>query len=105
MKAYRFQRESRMGTGGEWIEVILSAVFWGGGMLLWDFWRESDERMKQVLSWSNLLSLALLGLTFGIGTTFRWRAIRWPLILVVVATFVCGAVFARLGTRKHSSYL
>jgi hypothetical protein len=33
MKAYRFGSEGRMGTGGQWIEVILSAVFWGGGTL------------------------------------------------------------------------
>ena len=44
-----------MGTGGEWVEAILSAVFWGGAMLLWDLWSGSDERMKRVLSWSSLL--------------------------------------------------
>ena len=92
-----------MGTGGEWVEAILSAVFWGGAMLLWDLWSGSDERMKRVLSSSSLLSLALLSLTFGIATTFRWKAFRWPLILVVVVTFVCGAFFARLAARKHSS--
>jgi hypothetical protein len=36
MKAYRFRSEGRMGTGGGWIEVIRSAVFWGGGMLWFD---------------------------------------------------------------------
>lgn len=83
MKAYRFERESRMGTGGEWVEVILSAVFLGGGMLLWDLWRGNDERMKQALSLSNLLGVALLSLTFGVATTLsvrtrnRYPALHW----------------------------
>ena len=92
-----------MGTGGEWVEAILSAVFWGGAMLLWDLRIGSDERKKQALSSSSLLSLALISLVFGITTTFRWKAFRWPLILVVVVTVVCGVVFARLTARTPRS--
>jgi hypothetical protein len=97
MKAYRFERESRMGTGGEWVEAILSGVFWGGAMLLWDLWSGSGERMKQVLSSSSLLGLALLSLTFGIATTFRWKAFRWPLILVVSCYLCLRRSFREIG--------
>jgi hypothetical protein len=92
-----------MGTASDWTSAVFAGMFWAGTMLLWDFWRESDEHLKQVLSLANVLSLALLGLAFGIGTTFRRKAFHWPLILIVVVTFVCGVVFARLAKRKRGS--
>ena len=74
-----------MVTGGKGrVEAILSAVFWKNATPLWDLWSGSDERMKRVLSSSSLFpALPCVAHAFAIATTFRRKAFRWPLILVV----------------------
>jgi hypothetical protein len=85
----------------------MSAVFWGMfwavGMLLWETLSRSDKRIKPILSLENVLAWAFFGLFFGLGTTFRWKAFHWPLILFIIATFVGGGFFASLAKRKLSS--
>jgi hypothetical protein len=91
-----------MGTASDWMWVAFYDLFWGGGMLVWETLRKSDENIRPALSLADVLSWALLGLGFGIGTTFHWKAFHWPLVLFLVVAFVVGGVFARLGRRKLS---
>ena len=76
-----------MGTAGDWMSAAFWGMFWAGGMM----------------SLADVLSLIFGGLGFGLGTTFRWRAFHWPLVLFMVATFAGCAVFARMSRRKVRS--
>ena len=72
-----------MGTGGEWIEVILSAVVWGGGMLLFDSVTGKSDEARPHSQWANILALTLTSLLVGLGTTFGLRRLlQFPLLLV-----------------------
>jgi len=89
-----------MGTLSEWMWVAFSAVFWGGWMLLWGTrWTEIEPGR----SFFYVFGLALCSLEFGVGVTFHWQAFHWPLLFLTVASFVTGAVLARLARRKVSS--
>lgn len=79
-----------MGSFLDWLEVILSALFWGGGMLAW----ESHERKSINFEPALVLGWALSGLSFGLVVTFKWDAARWPLVLVSSAGYL-GAVILR----------
>ena len=92
-----------MGTASEWKSVALSALFWGGWMLLWDFPRRSDAHSKPGLSFLSVLGLAFASLGFGLMATFQWRAFRRPLILLSVASLVGATVLSRWARRKVSS--
>ncbi len=88
-----------MGTERDWMSVAFFAIFWGGGMLVWEALRKSDAHIKPALVFMDVLSWTLAGLCYGIGVTFRWQAFHWPLILLTVATFV-GGVFAAISARQ-----
>lgn len=91
-----------MATASDWVSVAFWGLFWGGGMLVWETLRRNDENIKPTLTLADVLSWTLLGLGFGIGTTFHWKAFHWPLILFIVIAFVGGGIFARLAHRKLS---
>jgi hypothetical protein len=92
-----------MGTANDWIVVACAAIFWGGFMLLWESLNRSDEHIKPAVSLVDVLLWAVAGLGFGIGTTFRWRAFHWPLILPMTATLAAFFILARLVRRKVRS--
>jgi len=92
-----------MGTASESMSVALSALFWCGWMLLWDFPRRSEAHIKPGLSFLSVLGLAFAGLGFGRMATFHWRAFRWPLIFLSVASLVGATVLSRWARRKISS--
>ena len=61
-----------MGTVSEWMEVLLVGGLWGAFMLLfsgsgWATEIKFKWRIEDILFW------ALMGLWFGIVTTFHWR--------------------------------
>jgi hypothetical protein len=94
-----------MGTANDW----MSAAFWGmfsaGGMLLWEVLTRSDKHIKPVLSFWDVLGWAFAGMGFGLGTTFRWKAFHWPLIVFIILSFVSSWIFGRLAKRKlHLDY-
>lgn len=78
-------------------------MFWGGGMLLWEALSRSHKHIKPLVSLADVLCWAFLGLPFGLGITFGWRAYHWPLILFIAVAFVAGMAFARLAKRKIRS--
>ncbi len=57
-----------MGTASESMSVALSALFWCGWMLLWDFPRRSEAHIKPGLSF-----LSVLGLAFASLGSVVWR--------------------------------
>lgn len=85
------------GDANDWMSVVFWGLFWGGGMLVWETLSRSDKNIRPALSLADVLSWTLLGLGFGIGTTFHW-----PLIIFIAVAFVGGGVFARLAHRKLS---
>jgi hypothetical protein len=92
-----------MGTASDWMSAVFWGMLWAGGMLLIDVLSRRTRHIKPALSLMDILAGAFFGLGFGLGTTFRWKALHWPLILFIVVTFVSGTVFARLATRKLRS--
>ena len=92
-----------MGTAGDWMSAAFWGMLWAGGMMLWEALSRSDKHVKPVLSLADVLSGIFAGLGFGLGTTFRWRAFHWPLVLFIVASFAGCAVFARMARRKLDS--
>jgi peptidoglycan/LPS O-acetylase OafA/YrhL len=88
-----------MGTASDWMSAVFWGIFWAGGMLLFEVQSRRTRHIKPLLSLVDVLAGVFLGLCFGLGITFRWKAFHWPLILFIVVTFVVGAVFARLRTH------
>jgi hypothetical protein len=68
----------------------------GWRMLVWEALSRSDKHIKPVLCFLDVLSWAFAGMGFGLGTTFRWKAFHWPLIVFIILSFVGGGIFARL---------
>lgn len=92
-----------MGTAKEWIWVVCAATFFGGSMLYWESLSRSDEHIKPAMSFVDVLGCAILGLFFGIGSTFRWRVFHWPLIVPMIATLAATVILGRLVKRKRRS--
>jgi hypothetical protein len=92
-----------MGTTSEWMWVAFSAIFWGGGMLLWESVWRSDAHVKLGLSLAYVLGLALASLGFGLVLTFHWRALQWPLILLTATPYVGAAILGKLARRRTRS--
>lgn len=88
-----------MGTAGQWIEVVVVAVFGGGAMLVWEAWGVSSSGNKErAFTFKNVLICALTGLQVGLWEAFHWRAFRWPLVLfsaLAIAGFILVVKFYR----------
>ncbi len=90
-----------MGTASEWMSAVIWGVFfWGGPMLIWEAYSRTERNINPALSAMDVLSLALLGLSVGIGETFHWRALHWPIISVTLISTAGGVVSARMAKRK-----
>jgi len=90
-----------VGTPKEWIEVSFATIFWGGLMLLWTVRKRRKAQIKPVLLFTDFLGWALLGLCFGLVTTFNWVAFRWPLILATVLSFAGGVVVFSTSANRN----
>ncbi len=81
-----------MGTTGQWIEVVVIAIFFGGVMLLWEASGISSSANKErAFIFKNVLICAFVGLVTGLWSVFHWRAFRLPLVLVS-ASAIAGAI-------------
>jgi peptidoglycan/LPS O-acetylase OafA/YrhL len=81
-----------MGTLHDWIAVAFMGMFWGGGMALMTGPRKAPDGSKTGWSWADGVAYALLGLFFGIGITFRWRALHPPFVFILLLAI--GGAFA-----------
>jgi hypothetical protein len=73
-----------MGTLRDWIEVVIWGGFFGIGMALMAGSRKAPDGSKSGWSWADGVSYALLGLFFGTGTTFGWRALHPPFVFILL---------------------
>jgi len=92
-----------MGTANQGIEVALAGGFWGIFMLLWSIYERKKANAKLLFSVAHIFAWILMGLWFGLVTTFGWQAFRTPLVYLVVAAFV-GAVTAGLIDRHRNRW-
>jgi hypothetical protein len=70
-------------------------------MLLWSAYRRKAASVRPIVSFSHALSWGLMGLWFGLVTTFDWQAIRTPpLVFLVIAAFVGSVIVAVIGRPK-----
>ncbi len=78
-----------MGTLGEWTTVCVTGGMFGGFMALLHVWdRKSQDKPAFLLQDS--LNCAWAGLAFGAFTTFGWRMLKWPLVLITI--FLAGSL-------------
>jgi len=81
------------------MSVAFGGCLWGSLMFLW-----SIDRLRETAKlrdyFIHAFAWALMGLCFGIATTFKSKTIRPPLVYVLVAAFVAAVVMARVGRRK-----
>jgi hypothetical protein len=91
-----------MGTLTNWIEVASSAIFWGGGMLLWTIHKRKVANIKPALSYVDVLFWGLGGLDFGLVTTPGWQAFHRPLIFLLLVTFVAAMITSVLRSARSS---
>jgi Flp pilus assembly protein TadB len=87
-----------MGTAAEWMGVIFMAVFWTACMLWVSRKTESGRgRELRVLR----IGAFIAGSFFvGIVTAFGLRALRWPLVALLVPILVASAVLGARYRRK-----
>jgi hypothetical protein len=85
-----------MGTVTNWIEVGVSAIFWGGAMLLWTTHRRKAANIKPALSYVDVLFWVFGALEFGLLTTYGWQALHRPLIFLLLLAFVGALITAGL---------
>jgi hypothetical protein len=84
-----------MGTTHEWIEVVIWGGFFAIAMTLSSSLRKAPDSSKTGWSWVDGVSSALLGLFFGVGSTFRWRALHPPFVFILLLA-ICGVVAIRM---------
>jgi hypothetical protein len=84
-----------MGTIHDWIDVVIWGGFFGVAMALSGGLRKAPEGSKTGWSWVDGVSSALLGLFFGVGSTFRWRALHPPLVFILLLA-IGGTVAIRM---------
>jgi hypothetical protein len=92
-----------MGTTSEWIQVLLAGGFWGGFMMLWSARQRASKNLKPTWLIEEAFSWALMGLWFGVVTTFHWRrAFHVPLVFVTVAAFAGACLVGVIGSKRRA---
>jgi hypothetical protein len=92
-----------MGTTSEWIQALLLGELWGASMMLWYAYRRHSENLKPTWRGEEVLTWALMGLWFGIVTTFHWRrAFHTPIVFVTVSAFASACVIGVVGGKRRS---
>jgi hypothetical protein len=78
------------------------SVLWAALMMLWyAYWRHSENlkptwRIEEVLTW------ILMGLWFGIVTTFHWRAFYTPIVFVTVLSFASACLVGMVISKRRA---
>ena len=81
-----------MGTLHDWIGVALAGAVFGIGMALTTGPRKAPDGSKTGWSWADGVSYVLLGLFFGIGIMFGWKAFHPPFVFILLLAI--GGAFA-----------
>jgi thiol:disulfide interchange protein len=81
-----------MGTTGQWIEVVVAAIVFGGVMLLLEgLDLNRFGKSERTVTVKKVLVCAFTGFMAGLWSVFHWRALRWRLSLFS-ASAVIGAI-------------
>jgi len=91
-----------MGPMREWLMVAFYCVFWGGGMLAWETRKRRAASIKPAFLPVSVFIWILSGLTFGLLMTFKWQALRSPLVFITVSSLMCGLAITRLSRHERS---
>lgn len=86
-----------MGTIHDWIQVVIWGGFFGIAIALATGPRKAPDGSKTGWSWADGVSSALVGLFFGVGSTFRWRAFHPPYVFILLLA-IGGIVAIRMLT-------
>lgn len=91
-----------MGSWREWLMVAFYCAFWGGWMLAWETRKRRAVNVHPAFLPANVFIWILTGLTFGLLMTFKWQALRSPLLFVTLGSMVCGLAITVLSRHERS---
>jgi hypothetical protein len=92
-----------MGTSRDGISVLLPALWFPVFELVWVSICNRKGHFQPALTPLYFLSWFFAGLFIGIGSTFGWNALRWPLISLLVGSAAGIVVCVMLAKRKLRS--
>ena len=95
-------RSEAMESMREWLMVAFYCVFWGGGMLAWETRKRRAARVEPAFLPASAFLWLLSGLALGLLMTFKWQALRSPLVFTTGGSLACGLVVARLSRHERS---
>jgi hypothetical protein len=91
-----------VGSLREWLMVTFYCVLWGGWMLAWETRKRRVANVYPAFLPVNVFIWILSGLTFGLLMTFKWQALRSPLLFVTIGSLICGLAITRLSRHERS---
>jgi hypothetical protein len=86
-----------MDTPTSWVGVILTAMAYGGGMLLWTTHKRKAANIKPACSCADALFWGFAGFPLGLMTIYHWQAFHRPLIYLTILGFVGALIANRFG--------
>jgi hypothetical protein len=110
-----------VGSAAQWVQVVIAALFYGGGMLFMEARErkanrkpvvvssqlaepEKEIRLKSILPSSLVLIWLVIGWAFGVAVVFPLRqAFSWPLLAVMLGPFLAMCSFAFAVRKLQSS--
>jgi hypothetical protein len=89
----------------DWTLATVETLFVGGGLLVMEEFRRSDDDAASALTVMDVWGCILGGLIFAVLTNFRLTTIRWKTVLVaiIVAYVVAAVIDAPVSRAKRSS--
>lgn len=84
-----------------WLSLAFFWLFWGGWMLMWEIRKRKAANIEPALLPASILHWTCAGLLFGLVMTFRWNALRWPIVAVTAASFLGASATSMLYSRQR----
>lgn len=94
--------DEAMGTLRQWLMVAFCCVGWGGWMLVWETRKRRAASLKPAFLPASILIWFPAGLDFGLLMTFKWQALRSPVVFVTVGSLVCALAIIRLTRHERN---
>ena len=92
-----------MGPSRSVVVLILAAVCYGGGMLLWTTLRRRAAKIKPVISYGDVLFWSLVGFGFGVVSNYGWRVLHRPVLYLTILAVIGIAITATIGPATKIS--
>ena len=91
-----------MGTLRQWLMVALYCVGWGGWMLVWETRKSRAASLKPAFLPASILIWFPAGLDFGLLMTFKWQALRSPVVFITIGSLMCSLATTMLTIHERS---